>query len=55
MVGTEKYKGKFIYTCGACGFGYEKKEDARQCENFCTAHNACSLEITKKAIKKGIS
>ena len=46
-------KGKKIYKCNVCGFGYLSHELADKCENYCTKHGACSLEITKHAILKG--
>ena len=42
----EKY-----YQCNICKFNYKTKELAKQCEDYCEKYNACSLEITKHAIK----
>jgi len=42
--------GKTVYTCEICELGYADRENANACENHCRTHNACSLEITKKAI-----
>ncbi len=52
MVKPELYKGKNIFACEACGFGYKEKQLAQKCEDFCKKNNSCSLEITKHAIKK---
>ncbi len=41
------------YYCKICKFGYKNKKTAQACEDFCKTHNACSFEITKKAIKRG--
>ncbi len=46
-------KGKNIYKCSVCGFGYLNDKLANRCEDYCTKHGACSLEITKHAIVKG--
>ncbi len=40
-----------LYKCEICGFDYKKKDYADKCENYCSEHNACSLEIIKKAVK----
>ncbi len=53
MVKKVSDKGKLIYKCGVCGFGYLTIELANKCENYCKAHGACSLEITKHAVLKG--
>ena len=41
---------KEYFVCSVCKFAYDKKETAQQCEDWCTAHGACSLEITKNGI-----
>lgn len=46
---TIKGKKKY-YQCEACGFVYASKKYAQQCEDFCTKHKGCSLEITQHAI-----
>jgi len=50
MVKKIKKNGKEIFICEVCRLGYENKENAEACQNFCSTHNACSLEITSKAI-----
>ncbi|MBI5228402.1 hypothetical protein HY988_07460 [Candidatus Micrarchaeota archaeon] len=52
MVSKEKYEGKDIHLCVVCGFGYKEKEYAQKCEDFCKAHNSCSMEITVHAVKR---
>ena len=49
MVTEIKKQNKAIYTCDICKLGYADRETAYDCENFCKAHDACSMEITKKA------
>ena len=51
MVAEISDKGKKLFKCSECGFIYANKEIANKCEDFCTKHGACSLEITKQAIK----
>ena len=50
MVKTIKRKGKTIFLCEICGLGYSDEETAIRCEKFCRDKNACSREITRKAI-----
>jgi hypothetical protein len=42
---------KLYHTCEVCGLHYEEKLWARKCEDYCTKHNACSIEITSHAIE----
>ncbi len=39
------------YQCPECGLHYLNKKLAKECEDFCKEHNACSLEITKYSIE----
>jgi hypothetical protein len=39
------------YTCGACGFAYLEERWAKACEEFCTQHHGCSIEITEHAVE----
>lgn len=43
--------GKTVFQCEACKFLYKKEALAKRCEDYCNEHNACSIEITKYAIK----
>ena len=52
MVKQEQWNGKTVYLCEICNFAYETKELAQQCEDFCKKNNACSIEITKEAIRR---
>jgi len=51
MVKEEQYKGKTIFVCEHCNFGYETEKLANQCEQFCEKYHSCSMEITKHAVK----
>ncbi|UCH57127.1 MAG: hypothetical protein JSV18_07275 [Candidatus Bathyarchaeota archaeon] len=50
MVSKKEYRGKTIYLCDKCGVGYEIRETAARCEEYCRKHNSCSIEITKEAV-----
>jgi len=50
MVTRVKLDEKIIYVCEICGLGYEDEETAKACQEYCSTHDACSLEITSKAV-----
>ncbi len=50
MVKQIKKKNIAYYDCEECGFAYETRELAQKCEDWCSEHHSCSLEITKHAI-----
>ena len=50
MVKETKKGGKAYYICEECGFAYGTGKLAQKCEDWCSAHNSCSLEITKHAV-----
>jgi hypothetical protein len=52
MVRTAPEKPASVYYCEICGYGYADEKTAESCEEYCSAHNACSFEITSKAIQK---
>jgi hypothetical protein len=37
------------FICEACGFTYKEREWAEKCEDYCTTHGACSIDITRHA------
>jgi hypothetical protein len=41
------------YQCPACGLHYIDKNKAEECEEFCRANNACSLDITRFSVEAG--
>jgi hypothetical protein len=51
-VKTEEAESKKVYYCSVCGYGYASQSLASECEEYCTKHNSCSLQITAKAIRK---
>jgi uncharacterized Zn finger protein len=52
MVQSLIKSGKTVFKCEDCGLLYRDELTARKCEEFCSTHNACSIEITKQAINK---
>ena len=42
--------GERFYVCEACGIIYKEKSWATKCEDYCTKHGACSLEIISHAV-----
>lgn len=51
MVRETTKKAETFYVCEACGFAYKEKVWAEKCEEFCTKHHSCSLEITRHAVQ----
>ncbi|MCC6013686.1 MAG: hypothetical protein LM593_04885 [Candidatus Verstraetearchaeota archaeon] len=51
MVKEVKRGEELYYICEECGLIYKEKIYAEKCEEFCSEYNACSIEITKHAIK----
>jgi len=52
MVRTTSEESARIYFCEICGYGYADEQTAESCEKYCSSHNACSFEITSKAVRK---
>ena len=40
-----------IYQCPICKLHYRDEKLAQQCQEFCGAHNACSLEIIQHSLE----
>ncbi len=40
-----------FYICEACGFAYHEERWAQACDEFCTQHHGCSLDITQHAVE----
>ncbi len=49
MVRPVTVNSRAYYACSECGFAYETREFAQECQDWCKAHHSCSLEITKHA------
>lgn len=47
-----KNKDETIYQCEFCDMGYADPNTAERCEEHCSTHDSCSLDITRKAIYK---
>ena len=43
---------KEIFQCPKCGLHYHQQQIAKQCEEYCKAHNACSVEIMRYAVER---
>lgn len=39
------------FQCPECGLHYADAKTAAECEAFCKANNACSLEISMKSLE----
>ena len=50
MVSEKKVGNKILFVCDICGLGYEDRETAQKCEEWCGKTGTCSIEITKKAV-----
>ena len=51
MVKEIEKSGKKYFECKECSLIYQDKNIAKKCEDFCKKNHACSIEITKHAIK----
>ena len=51
MVKQIKKGNSAYYSCEECGFAYETRELAQECQDWCREHSSCSLEITKHAVQ----
>lgn len=49
MVREFKFKTRIVYQCEFCDMGYISVANAERCEEYCSTHDACSLEITRNA------
>jgi len=49
MVREIDYNNEQHFLCEVCGLTYKEREWAKKCEDYCTTHGACSLEITSHA------
>jgi len=50
MVKSKKIGTQDLFICEICGLGYEDKETAQECEEWCRKTGTCNTEITKKAV-----
>ncbi len=51
MVKVVNKEGEALHICEECGLAYRERTWAEECERFCSTHHACSLEITRHAVK----
>jgi hypothetical protein len=52
MVNEVSHKGRIIYACEVCGFGYADLETAERCEQYCFSHGHQSPKLAQKAIRR---
>ncbi len=50
MVREIEHEGRAVFVCKVCGFGYADASTASQCQDWCSKHSGCSVEIARKAI-----
>jgi hypothetical protein len=50
MVKEKKVDDKILFICDECGLGYEDRETAQECEEWCRKTGTCKVEITRKAV-----
>ena len=51
MVQNISQKSIEFFRCEACRLVYENEETARKCEEWCTTHHSCNLDIIKHAVE----
>jgi hypothetical protein len=51
MVKEIKRDDETLYVCEVCGFKYGERRWAEECEEFCSKHHSCSLEIIRHAVQ----
>jgi hypothetical protein len=52
LASTNEKEPEKVYYCSVCGYGYATEKLAKECEEYCTTNNSCSLQITARAIRK---
>lgn len=50
MVKEVRKNDKTLYACEECGFAYEQEEWAQKCQEWCSEHQSCNLEITEHSV-----
>jgi len=51
MVCQVHKNGERLYVCDVGGFAYKEGSWAEKCQDYCTRHGTCSLEITSHAVQ----
>ncbi|BAB60647.1 TVG1559742 [Thermoplasma volcanium GSS1] len=39
------------YQCEICKLHYKDESDAKKCQDWCSQHNSCNLEITSRSLE----
>jgi hypothetical protein len=50
MVKEKKIDSQVLFLCEICGLGYEDRETAQKCEEWCRKTGTCNVDISKKAV-----
>ncbi|MBI5700180.1 hypothetical protein HZC35_07765 [Candidatus Saganbacteria bacterium] len=50
MVKEIEIEGKIYYECGVCSLDYAEREWAEKCDQWCSAHQSCNLEVIGHAV-----
>jgi hypothetical protein len=53
MVKKEKFEGQRSFKCEECGFHYENRKMAEECEEHCRDFDACDTRIVKNSLERG--
>jgi len=51
MAKKEKRGKQIVFVCEECKLAYKEKEIAKKCQEWCSEHKSCNLEIIKFAVK----
>lgn len=51
MVKENTNKGKKYYQCDICELYYKEEKLAKKCEQWCSKHPSCNIEIIKNSVK----
>lgn len=49
MVKEIEIEGEKYYECGVCKMDYAEREFAEKCDQWCSTHQSCNLEIIRQA------
>lgn len=44
--------GKESFKCDVCGLVYISKKNSEDCEDWCSEHKSCNLDINKYAVSE---
>ena len=50
MVLVVEVEGRRYYACGECLLVYRTPEEAGECEEYCSAHGACRVDLAARVV-----